>query len=67
MVLRGCSDSDVPSGYIDYFPLSVNKISFDHFIFESQDTHKVFKTITLRHVRLKSRLNFYCVCHNFRS
>ncbi len=43
------------------FPLPVNKINFDHLIYEPQNIQKVFKHIKLKHLRLISGSNFYCV------
>ncbi len=43
------------------FSLSVNKINFDHPIYELQDNHKVFKDIKLKTFTTKM-CQIYIVC-----
>ncbi len=38
------------------FPLSINKINFDHLKYEPQDNHKVFNNIKLETLNTKNGL-----------
>ncbi len=58
-----CQNSnDFQVSKVTTFPLSVNKVNFDHLIYELQDNHNVFNNnIKLKTLTLKSGLNLCCV------
>ncbi len=58
--------NEISSGKMIIYPISFNKTNCDHLIYKPQDTHKVFKNITLKRFKTEIWVTFLSLCQKVR-